>query len=44
MKLYLENLIEKRISDLERDMKCGDYIRDEEFEEMAELFNENKKK
>ena len=37
MRLYLENLIEKRISDLEREMKCGDYIRDEEFEEMAEL-------
>ena len=37
MRLYLEDLIEKRISDLEREMKCGDYIRDEEFEEMAEL-------
>ena len=37
MRLYLENLIEERISDLEREMKCGDYIRDEEFEEMAEL-------
>ena len=37
MRLYLENLIEKRISDLEREMKCCDYIRDEKFEEMAEL-------
>ena len=37
MRLYLEDLIEKRISDLEREMKCGDYIRDEEFEEMAEF-------
>lgn len=37
MRLYLESLIEKRISDLEREMKCGDYIRSEEFEEMAEL-------
>ena len=37
MRLYLESLIEKRISDLEREMKCGDYIRGEEFEEMAEL-------
>ena len=37
MKLYLENLIERRISDLETETKCKDYIRDEEFEEMAEL-------
>ena len=37
MRLYLENLIEKRISDLEREMECSDYIREEEFEEMAEL-------
>ena len=43
MRLYLENLIEKRISDLEREMKCSDYIRDEEFEEMAELLYSGKK-
>ena len=43
MKLYLEEIIERRISDLEHEMNRGDYTTKEQEEEMAELllFREN---